>query len=104
MRADYAKTSSTLPVGAPGHSIKPFGLILLGYALWHRGQILRIDPTIPIDQGTYLVALIFSSDLSGTKRFQLHQRRSIEKLCGTTMIAMVSSTQHPREDFMLLPA
>jgi hypothetical protein len=74
--------SSTLLVSAPGHSIKPFGLILLGYALWYRGQILRVHSTVAIDQGIYLVALIFS--LSGTKRFQLHQYRLIEELCGTT--------------------
>ena len=78
MSADYAKMSSTLLVGAPGHCIKPFGLILLGYALGHRGQILWVHPAVAVDQGIYLVALIFSSDLTGAERFQLHQHRSIE--------------------------
>jgi len=43
--------------GTFGHSTQPGGLVLLSDALWHRGQVFWIYPTITIDLGSKGIVL-----------------------------------------------
>lgn len=56
--ADDSEVRCTPLVSTFRHGAQPSGLILLGYALWHRDQVFRINPAVEVILDGRGIALI----------------------------------------------